>query len=280
MSVCELTNIYKVEPVKGILMSSSKSFYIQPELVTNLSAASAKILFLTFLITLFLPPLINAQGLSFNSKTLHTSETIQNSIDQSEPSRNFISVDGDTILPTVKPNLLPKNMSLMEKGLWGENGFLRTVGLAPELTRESRKSELGLRRTMLSIHQIGGFTTLGLMLATCYYGQKIIDGGVYGRRDYEKTKYLFVNLTISSYTLTGLLSILSPPPMIRRDELSTTSIHKTLAWFHVAGMIATPLLGRLIVSHRQFHMDKAHYHQAAGYITTALFATAMIVITF
>lgn len=176
--------------------------------------------------------------------------------------------------------MLPKNISLIEKGLWGENGFLRTVGLAPELTLESRKSELGLRRTMLSIHQIGGFTTLGLMLATCYYGQKIIDGGVNGRRDFEKTKYLFINLTISSYTLTGLLSILSPPPMIRRDEFSTTSVHKTLAWFHIAGMIATPLLGRLIVQHRQFHMDKAHYHQVAGYITTAIFASAMIVITF
>ncbi|MCK9211101.1 MAG: hypothetical protein M0P61_09725 [Ignavibacteriaceae bacterium] len=261
-------------------MIISRSFYMQSELGIRLSITLLKNIITMFFTLLLFSSFTNAQGLSFNSKTLHTSETIQNSIDQSELSHNFISVDGDTILPTVKPNLLPKNMSLMEKGLWGENGFLRTVGLAPELTRESRKSELGLRRTMLSIHQIGGFTTLGLMLATCYYGQKIIDGGVYGRRDYEKTKYLFVNLTVSAYTLTGLLSILSPPPMIRRDEVSTTSIHKTLAWFHIAGMIATPLLGRLIVSHRQFHTDKAHYHQVAGYITTAIFASAMIVITF
>lgn len=231
---------------------------------------------------LLVTSITNAQGLSFYSRTLHTSEEIQKPDDRGESSRdfNFISIEGDTIPQQVKPNLLPKNMSIMEKGLWGENGFLRTAGLAPELTVETRKSELNLRRTMLSIHQIGGFTTLGLMLATCYYGQKIIDGGVNGRRDYEKTKYLFVNLTISAYTLTGLLAILSPPPMIRRDEVSTTSIHKTLAWFHVAGMIITPILANTITSHRQFHMDKAHVHQVAGYITTAIFASAMIVITF
>ena len=224
----------------------------------------------------------HAQGLSFNEQTLHTSETIPSSRAQTEflEDNSFIPFDGDTLPHPIKQNLLPKNISFMEKGLWGESGLLRKIGLAPQLTLESRKSELGLRRTMLSIHQIGGFTTLGLMLATCYYGQKIIDGGVNGRRDYEKTKYLFVNLTISSYTLTGLLSILSPPPLIRRDEVSTTSIHKTLAWFHVAGMIITPILANAIVSQRQFHMDKAHVHQVAGYLTTAIFASAMIVITF
>jgi len=256
--------------------------YTGLKLTPGLYKISHTTLFLFIIITLILSSKTSAQGLSFNSHTLHTSEEIQKPDDRGELSQdfNFISIEGDTIPQQVKPNLLPKNMSIMEKGLWGENGFLRTVGLAPELTVESRKSELKLRRTMLSIHQIGGFTTLGLMLATCYYGQKIIDGGVNGRRDYENTKYLFVNLTISAYTLTGLLSILSPPPMIRRDEVSTTSIHKTLAWFHVAGMIITPILANAISSHRQFHMDKAHVHQVAGYITTAIFASAMIVITF
>ena len=133
---------------------------------------------------------------------------------------------------------------------------------------------------MLTAHQIGGFATLGLMLATCYYGQKIIDGGVEGRRNYESIKNSLVQATITSFTLTALLAILSPPPLIRRDETSTTSIHKTLAWLHVAGMIITPILGSLIQKHRTFNMDKAHFHQVAGYITTAIFAASMIVITF
>jgi hypothetical protein len=185
----------------------------------------------------------------------------------------------DTTIEAAKPKLLPDKMSFFERGMWGENGFMRWSGIASPLTPEVRKYELGVRRTMLTAHQIGGFATLGLMWATCYYGQRIIDGGVQGRRNLQSTKNTLVAATITSYSLTALLSIFSPPPLIRRDETSTTSIHKFLAWFHVAGMIITPLLGKVINTNRAFHMDKAHYHQVAGYITTAIFTTAMIVIT-
>ena len=186
----------------------------------------------------------------------------------------------DTTVHIFKPKLLPDNMSFLERGLWGENGFVRTIGLESSLSPQVRKHELEIRRVMLTAHQIGGFTTLGLMLATCYYGQKIIDGGVDGRRNYESTKNALVAATMGTYSLTALLSVLSPPPLIRRDESSTITLHKTLAWVHVAGMIITPILGSLINTNRVFHMDKAHFHQVAGYLTTAAFATAMIVITF
>lgn len=203
------------------------------------------------------------------------------------PAPDFVTDQGENAflpdslqLPRKKPNLLPHNISFIENAIWGENGLVREVGLASPLTIEVRKHELSVRRTMLTAHQIGGFTTLGLMIGTCYYGQKIIDGGVNGRRDYESAKNTFVAATLTSYAITAALAILSPPPLIRRDEVSTTSIHKTLAWFHIAGMIATPILGSLIYSNRMFHSDKAHVHQVAGYITTAIFATSMIVITF
>lgn len=189
------------------------------------------------------------------------------------------SVSPDTTIQIFKPKLLPDKMSFLERRLWGEKGLVRGIGLSSPLSPEVRKHELDVRRFMLTAHQIGGFTTLGLMLATCYFGQKIIDGGVDGRRDYESTKKTLVAATITSYSLTALLSVLSPPPLIRRDESSTVTLHKTLAWFHVAGMIVTPILGSLINTNRTFNMDKAHYHQIAGYITTAIFATAMIVIT-
>jgi hypothetical protein len=80
--------------------------------------------------------------------------------------------------------------------------------------------------------------------------------------------------------VTGLLSVLSPPPLIRRDETSTTTIHKTLAWVHAAGMILTPILGLAINKRGTSISDKAHYHQIAAYITTAVFAASMIIITF
>jgi len=229
---------------------------------------------------------LNAQYLTYDSNKLLTPPTFTfpDSLRIADSGLIANPVYPDTTFQISKPKLLPDNMSFLERGLWGENGFVRWIGIASPLTPEVRKHELAVRRTMLTAHQIGGFTTLGLMLATCYYGQKIIDGGDVGRRNYESTKNTLVLATISSYSITALLSILSPPPLIRRDETSTTSIHKFLAWFHVAGMIVTPILGSLIKTKGTFNQDtfskQAHYHQVAGYITTAIFAAAMIVITF
>ncbi len=176
--------------------------------------------------------------------------------------------------PTVR-RLLPNNMSFMEKGLWGENGFLRSAGLASPLTPESRASELSLRRGMLVAHQIGGFVTLGFMVSAVYAGQKIIDGNS-GYRPYHQ---VFVAGTIASYSITGLLAVLSPPPVIRRDEVSTTTIHKTLAWVHFAGMVVTPILGSMI-SRRSSSTQKEHIHQISGYITTVALTAALITVTF
>jgi hypothetical protein len=183
----------------------------------------------------------------------------------------------DSTHNTIKPRLLPQNISLMENFMWGENGLLRKIGIVSELTPEQRKYELKIRRTMLTAHQIGGFVTIGLMLAGDYFGQKIIDQGK-NRSDAHQS---LERITIYSYSLTGLLAILSPPPMIRRDDFSTISIHKTLAWIHLAGMIITPILGSMIREHhRVLNMDKAHFHQMSGYITTAVFAASMVIMTF
>jgi hypothetical protein len=191
-----------------------------------------------------------------------------------------ISFDRDLALADSFPRprvrkLLPDNISWMEKGLWGEEGFFRTSGLASPLTPESRASELSLRRGMLVAHQIGGFVTLGLMASAAYTGQKIIDGNS-GYRPYHQT---LVVGTITTYTLTGLLAVLSPPPVIRRDEISTTTIHKTLAWVHAAGMIITPILGSMI-SRRSSSTQKEHIHQLSGYITLATYTASLITVTF
>jgi hypothetical protein len=179
---------------------------------------------------------------------------------------------------TMRSKLLPENISWMEKALWGENGFVRTIGIASPLTPEVRKHELAVRRTMLSLHQIGGFVTLASMITTVYYGQKYLNTGDPNYRDMHKT---FIPITIGLYATTGLLSILSPPPLIRRDnETSTTTIHKTLAWVHFAGMILTPILGKALKNSGASYDTQARYHQVAAYVTTAAFAAAMITVTF
>jgi hypothetical protein len=188
--------------------------------------------------------------------------------------------------PHTTPRLLPDNISFMERGLWGENGFFRSIGIAGELTPESRKSELSARRTMLTMHQIGGFVTLGLMATTLYYGQKTLNDSndpVQDRADQSKHNQ-FVTYAIISYGLTGLLAAISPPPLIRRNETSTTTIHKTLAWVHFAGMVLTPIVGNMIKkrSGRLSYIDlpTAHFHQVSAYVTTGVLAASMIIITF
>ena len=193
------------------------------------------------------------------------------------------SPEGDTLMQEEKPKLLPDKISFGEKLFWGENGVFRGLGIASPLTPEVRQHELAVRRTMLTMHQIGGFLALASMIGTAWTGQRTID---LPRNKALKTAHQkMIAATIVTYSLTGLLSILSPPPLIRRDDGGTTSIHKTLAWFHVEGMILTPILGSM-VSQRGvkgslgINIDKAHFHQYAGYITTAIFAASMIVITF
>jgi hypothetical protein len=186
----------------------------------------------------------------------------------------------------VKPKLLPDNMSFMERWIWGQNGILRGVGIASPLTPEVRKHELAVRRTMLTMHQIGGFLTLGSMIATVYFGQKSLNDPNTGQRNdpYRSTHQALVTSTIVLYATTGLLSVLSPPPLIRRDETSTITIHKTLAWIHFAGMVLTPIIGSTILKRgpngRYADLDQARFHQISAYATTVVFTASMIVIMF
>jgi hypothetical protein len=219
------------------------------------------------LITVFLliPVAMQAQRIS---QTLALDDEVDLMID---------STAVDSVHRTTQRKLLPDNMSFMERGLWGEHGFVRNIGLASPLTPEVRKHELSVRRTMLTMHQIGGFVTLGLMGTAVYFGQKTIDNP--GNRSYRSMHGDFVAATIMSYGLTGLLAVLTPPPLIRRDEFSTTTLHKTLAWIHFAGMVLTPILGPSL-HHGMSYSQQARFHQISAYITTATLAASLIIITF
>ena len=193
----------------------------------------------------------------------------------------------DSLPPTTVRRLLPENISFAEKALWGEDGFLRSAGIAAPLTLQSRRSELQLRRTMLVMHQVGGFLTLASMYAALYYGQKsLLDPNSGQRNDpYRSNHQLFVSTTIGLYSATGLLSVLSPPPLIRRDhETSTTTIHKALAWVHFVGMVVTPILGGAVLKRgpigRYVDLNQARFHQITGYVTAGALTAAMIAVTF
>ena len=68
-------------------------------------------------------------------------------------------------------------MPLSKKILWGENGVIRKMNLAPN----SHLEELKLRSEMLQLHQKLGLLNVGLMGCQMYLGNKMYDEG---NRDY------------------------------------------------------------------------------------------------
>lgn len=195
------------------------------------------------------------------------------------PGKDTASVPSAAAAVIPADPLLPEIMGPGERLMWGEHGLMRLIGAFP-LTEDSREREIRLRRTMLTAHEVGGFLTLASMIATVTFGQMTLNG----REDLGETHETLAGVTIGSYFLTAALSLMSPPPMVRRKEWNTISIHKGLAFVHFTGMVLTPLLADEIAgegaNQGRIDRDKARVHQVSGYITTAAFATAMLVVTF
>lgn len=183
--------------------------------------------------------------------------------------------DDDSLAQARKRRLLPKNISLMERAFWGENGVFRATGIAP-LTPESRKEELEARRAMLTLHQASGIATLGLMVATLIVGQRYVDGDF----TLYDAKRRLGNATLFAYMTTAGFSLFAPPPAVRRDEWNSISTHKLFALIHFTGMIITPILANRIASPSGDYNQKVRAHQTAAYITTAAFSASIVSLAF
>ncbi len=167
--------------------------------------------------------------------------------------------------------LLPQNISFTENLLWGEKGLFRRIGITSDLSPDQRQKELGWRRTFLTIHQTTGLVSWGLMASTVITGQMWLDGKMDSPIWHKRLLYS----TIATYSLTGLLAIITPPPFERRNEFSSISFHKLAAWIHFAGMIATPILGKMINTSNDYYQS-ARLHQTMGYITFSVYSAAML----
>ena len=162
------------------------------------------------------------------------------------------------ITDTVK--LLPDHFIFTQRILWGENGLMRNI-----------KSKL--RRGMLVAHQIGGFTTLGLMVAQGFVGSSLYNGNT-DKKDLHEALAAGINI---GYFTTASLSLFAPPKMLdERKGYSSIKLHKALAIVHLSGMIATDILAAQLESNRNLKP----YHRAAAFATFGAFAASMIVIKF
>lgn len=221
-------------------------------------------------------------SLLLETESTYYNDGINNFNFNTPPNERIILDSANTDEERTARRLLPEDMSWMEKFLWGVHGIFRSG----ELTPQKRKSELALRRTMLTWHQRLGITTWFLMSATVLAGQLTLNGN----RKYRDWHSPLAYATIIGYSATALLAILSPPPLIRRSgEHDTIFWHKLLAFVHAAGMIALPILANSIVRRSRFHgvrgperfnMARARAHQITAYVTYTAFTASIITIFF
>jgi hypothetical protein len=175
------------------------------------------------------------------------------------------NVDSSLIQP-------PAKMLFTQRVLWGTGGLLKNRYSGNDLVA-NRKMDLKIRRTMLQLHQIGGFVTIGGMLAQGIIGSKLYKGD-YKVRELHENVGMAVNLT---YGFTALNGLFAPPSAFNRDKkITSIRLHKWLAVLHLSGMIATNILATQV----EHNASLKPYHRAAAYVSFASLATALVVIKF
>lgn len=193
---------------------------------------------------------------------------------------NKVQAQTDSLLQTLLVNekvdsqlITPSKMLFTQKLVWGTNGIFKNRYGNIEDPIERRKIDLRIRRRMLQIHQIGGFVTLGGMVAQGIVGSQLYNGS-YKLKQTHEALGAAINLT---YGLTAINALFTPPSTFKRDKkLTSIRLHKWLAIAHMSGMLATNILASQI----QNNPSLKPYHRAAAYTSFVSLAAAMVVIKF
>ena len=160
---------------------------------------------------------------------------------------------------------------------------------APDEATKQRDLELmqdlRRRRTMLQLHQIGGYATLATVTAAVVLGQinyldKYAGGGDTGK---WMTPHAIAAFTAAGvFTATGLLAVLAPSPLEKPARVDTATLHKIAMAVATAGFIAQVVLGPITASKegQLSQRDFALAHQIIGYTTLAATYTGFLVLTF
>ena len=158
------------------------------------------------------------------------------------------------------PTNLPENMPLHTKVLWGENGVLRKLKLAPN----TRQEELQLRVKMLQLHQKIALGSLGTFFYQSYLGKQLVDGNYQNLNTHSSLS----KVVWSTYMLSASLSYFAPPGLKYTQKLSSMKIHRLLSWVHFAGMASIPILGYNIGNSSPNERNSAiELHQNVAYAT-------------
>ena len=150
---------------------------------------------------------------------------------------------------------------------------------------EDVQRALSMRRTMLQLHQVGGFATMATLGATVMLGQlnyadKYGGGGDAGK--YMKVHAIAAYSSATIFAATGLLALFAPSPFDKPLRLDTATLHKASMAVATAGMVAEVVLGVLTASKegKISQRDLALAHQIIGYTTLAATTTGFVVLAF
>jgi hypothetical protein len=157
---------------------------------------------------------------------------------------------------------------------------------AAALARQARiQSEISRRRTLLRLHQIGGYATLATVTATVVLGQlnyidKYGGGGDVGT--YRTPHRLVAYTAAGVFAATGILAVIAPNPFDKPLRLDTATLHKASMIVATAGMATQIVLGMLTAGKEGSvaQRDFALAHQIVGYTTLAATAAGFLVLTF
>ncbi len=151
--------------------------------------------------------------------------------------------------------------------------------------QEEIERELGTRREMLQLHQLGGMLTLASLGATVIFGElnyidKYGGGGDTGQW-YQWHRWTAITAA-TVFAATGALAVFAPSPIEKRARLDTAMLHKIAMGVATAGMVTQIVLGFVTagkegsVSQRDFALA----HQIVGFTTFAATAAGFAVLTF
>lgn len=160
---------------------------------------------------------------------------------------------------------------------------------APDAAALARQRELerqlAKRRTMLGLHQIGGFLTVGSLAATVVLGQLDYSDKYGGGGDVGTYRAWHRWVAVGSSIIfagTASLALFAPASIERPTRLDTATIHKIAMTVAAAGMAAQIVLGIITASKegQSVQRDFALAHQIVGYTTLAASLTGFSVLTF
>jgi hypothetical protein len=157
---------------------------------------------------------------------------------------------------------------------------------AAALARQARiQSEISRRRTLLRLHQIGGYATLATVTAAVVLGQlnyndKYGGGGDVGT--YRTPHQLVAYTAAGVFAATGILAVIAPNPFDKPLRLDTATLHKASMIVATAGMATQIVLGIMTAGKegKIAQRDFALAHQIVGYTTLAATTAGFLVLTF